>query len=72
MKILDRVKRVLQRVALVLAWIICTIFYFVILGPYSLVTRLALGDVLEKRLDPGQRSYWRRLDWRRPRPGRPF
>ena len=71
--ILARIKKVMKAIALVLAWIVCTIFYFVVLGPYSLLGKLALGrDPMEQRLDPKQRSYWRRLDYRRRHPERPF
>lgn len=71
--VIDRIKKVLRAIALVLAWIICTIFYFLVLGPYSLLGKLALGsDPMEQRLDPNQKSYWRRLDHRRRHPERPF
>lgn len=64
--------RVLKFIARVLAFILCVLFYYLLVGPYSLVIRLAKGDVLEKSPDPEQPSYWVRLDPSRPRPERPF
>lgn len=68
-----RVLAVLRVVGLVIAWIVCIPFYFLILGPYSIVARIALGDVMEKRTDPAVRSYWRRVQgMEKHRSWRPF
>ncbi len=64
--------RVLRAVALVLAWVISFLFYFLVLGPYSIILRIAMGDLLERDPDPNMPTYWRRLDPARPRPSRPF
>ncbi len=61
-----------RRVAFVLAWVLCLVFYVAVLGPYSIVMRIGVSDLLEKRPDPRQPSYWHRLSPRRPHQDRPF
>lgn len=64
--------RVLSTIALVLAWVLSFLFYFLILGPYAIVLKVAMGDILEEKVDPRQKTYWKKLDPTRPRPNRPF
>jgi hypothetical protein len=66
------VVRTLSLVALLLAWALSFLFYVLVVGPYAVVLRAALGDLLEQEPDASQESYWHRLDPRRPRPDKPF
>lgn len=63
---------VLRFIGLVIAWVASFLFYFLILGPYAIVMRVAFGDLLEQSPDSKQPSYWHRLDPKRPRPKKPF
>ncbi len=62
----------LAGIALLLAWVLSFLFYFLVIGPYAIVMRVAFGDLLEKKPDPRQKSYWHKLDPERPRPDKPF
>lgn len=70
----SRAKAVFQAIAKGLAWVLCVLFYFLVLGPYAIVLRIAAGDrrLLQKRRAKGQESNWHRLPPERVRPGRPF
>ena len=63
---------VAKAVGLIVALVLSILFYIVIVGPYSLVVRIALRDPMDLETDPKIPTYWRALKPKRPVIRRPF
>lgn len=61
-----------RTVGRVVGFVVALVLYFFVVGPYSLVYRVAMGDVLGTRPDATQNSYWRRVPVDRKHPTRPY
>ncbi len=71
-KIFDSFKRLGRGLGLAIAYALAGLFYFAILGPYSIVSRVAARDLLQQRPDPKAKTYWRRVRVSGTRSDRPF
>jgi hypothetical protein len=61
-----------RTVGRIVGFVVALLLYVFLVGPYSIVYRVALGDVLGERPDPRMKSYWRRLPVDRKHPERPY
>lgn len=64
--------RVLRAVGIGIAFVVSFLLYWLLIGPYAVTLRIALGDLLESRPDARARTYWRPLAPHRPNRYRPF
>ncbi len=64
--------RVLRMIGIGIAYVVSFLLYWLLIGPYGVTLRIALGDLLDSRPDPRARTYWRQLAPNRPNRYRPF
>jgi hypothetical protein len=68
----DAAFKVLSKVLHAIGVALCFLFYWLVVGPYSIVYRLIWRDGFHKEPDPGQPSYWNRISHDGAHPERPY
>lgn len=53
---------VAKGIAKVLTWLLLTLVFFLVFTPYGMIMRLLGKDPLERRIEPGRKSYWIRRE----------